>query len=248
VGTGHVWLESDEATAMAAELDLAPKAFSDRFLVQVDGRISLHEKNNGACVLLEGSCGCTVYESRPQQCRDFPDWQALHHDDDALGRAASYCPGIQRLPEPAVLHQAMDSLRELYRELDAAAEAVIKEGPPAPAPAESTDGRAPCLTSEGLRLASSLEADFFLVQFGSTVTDLAGDCPALQSELCTATDSRPLICRKLSPKRLLHAQQSLQDRASFSGYPWSRAEWSRILADRRAAWLQLTDRTSPFDV
>jgi Fe-S-cluster containining protein len=122
-------------------------------------------------------------------------------------------------------------LRAVYQQLEAA-----DEGP------------APCLTAEGLRLASSLEADLFLTQFGSTETDSAASCPALQGDRCTAADVRPLVCRNLSSESLLQVQQSLQSRASFSGYPWSRADWLRILADRRAAWLHLTGRISPFDV
>lgn len=125
VGHGRVWIEPEEIGALAAACGSTPAAFAARQLVDVAGRLSLREKPDGCCVLLEDGNRCTVYEARPAQCRSFPFWPELLADAGALERAAGYCPGIQRIPEPdlaaAVLPQARAILRRSAERLDAAA-------------------------------------------------------------------------------------------------------------------------------
>jgi Fe-S-cluster containining protein len=44
------------------------------------------------CVLWDK--GCSVYESRPLQCRAFPFWRTLLADEAAWKSAAAECPGM----------------------------------------------------------------------------------------------------------------------------------------------------------
>lgn len=231
VGTGRVWLKEGEAEAMAGELGMGEQGFADRHLVAVDGRISLRERADGRCVLLEGSCHCTVYSARPQQCRDYPDWPILRDDPAAFERAAAYCPGIQQLPDPEQLRSGMQALHELMAEQ------------PAPNP-----GRAPCLSAAGPRPASSIEADAFLRVFPRSTPNRDQPCPALEGESCTAGSAAPGICRNLAPEQGFQLERQIQAAAENCGYPWSKADWTVILPDRVAAWRASELSLSPFDV
>lgn len=57
-------------------------------------RLSLKEKPNFDCVLWND--GCSVYESRPLQCRTFPFWDSTLAGAEAWERAAQDCPGVGR--------------------------------------------------------------------------------------------------------------------------------------------------------
>lgn len=230
VGTGRVWLKKGEAEALAGELGMSQQGFADRHLVAVEGRISLRERSDGRCVLLEGSCHCTAYAARPQQCRDYPDWPILREDPAAFARAAEYCPGIQQLPEAEPLRAGMQAYQE-----------VMREQPPVPE-------RAPCLDAVGPRPASSLEVDAFLAAFPGTPTERGAACPALEGTSCRAAELAPAICRNLVPEKGFELEMQIQAAAENSGYPWSKADWTVILPDRAAAWRASELSLSPFDV
>ncbi len=52
------------------------------------GLFILDQKSNGDCVLLDSQTRlCTVYENRPQMCRDFPTRK---------GRKLNHCPYIKK--------------------------------------------------------------------------------------------------------------------------------------------------------
>jgi len=222
VGTGRVWFEESELEALAAAAKQAVDAFVAQHVVRVGSRLSLRERADGRCVLLEGQCHCSVYSARPKQCRDFPEWPALQADAQELERAAAYCPGIQRLPKPA----AMRALAELRGLLQGESEDLHAAAPVS---------KAPCLTQEGQRLVSSVEADSFLAQYPG-VYQRQEACPALEGEACTAGPARPNICRQQQQRAPIEIEQSISQLAENSGYPWSRAHWPTILADRSAAW------------
>ena len=84
-----------EALAQAKALTVAE--FTARYCRTVDiggfRRLSLTEKADYDCILWEGGA-CTVYESRPLQCRSFPFWDANLASPDAWSEAAAACPGI----------------------------------------------------------------------------------------------------------------------------------------------------------
>lgn len=71
---GHVLLEEEDITRLAAGLGMDERAFVERYtrLAANRAQLSLVERADGACVFLEDGHGCAVYETRPRQCRDFP--------------------------------------------------------------------------------------------------------------------------------------------------------------------------------
>lgn len=229
VGTGRVWLREGELDELAAAAGMSAQAFVAQHLVQVEGKLSLRERKDGRCVLLEGQCHCTVYAARPQQCRDFPDWPMLREDARAFERAAAYCPGIQQLPDA-----------KTHRAGLAALAARLPEAGPDPG------DRAPCVQTAGARPVSSLEADAFLAAFPATSIERGGPCPALQGERCTAGAARPAICRNLPAEQGYRLEREIQAAAEIVGYPWSKADWTVILPDRAAAWH--ASARSPLDV
>lgn len=108
--TGYVWFTEDEAEAMAAELGLSVEEFKERYVEIKHGRESLREvpRPNAAnpkrtdydCVFLvhtaEGKRICSVYESRPTQCRTWPFWESNLHSPRHWNHAGRSCPGMPK--------------------------------------------------------------------------------------------------------------------------------------------------------
>jgi Fe-S-cluster containining protein len=71
---GQVRVSDAEIAAMAAHLELDEPEFIERFTrLRPDRRgLSLKDKDNGECALLDGD-NCRVQAVKPQQCRDFPN-------------------------------------------------------------------------------------------------------------------------------------------------------------------------------
>jgi len=91
---GDVFVSVEEIHAIAALLKMDRQEFENRFVRHYSsGQMSLTEKRNGECVLLEGH-GCGVYEARPKQCRDYPFWPEIMKSPFAWLKEASRCPGI----------------------------------------------------------------------------------------------------------------------------------------------------------
>ncbi len=95
--SGYVWVDETEATAIAARLDLSIDDFGRRYLRRVGARLSLVERPDGSCALLDpASRRCTIYDDRPTQCRTYPFWRSIVADEEAWSREGTRCPGIGR--------------------------------------------------------------------------------------------------------------------------------------------------------
>jgi len=95
--SGYVWLSRADLARLAAGLDLSEKTVIDRYcrIVNIAGfkQLSLREQDTMDCVFwLDGAC--SVYRSRPLQCRSFPFWSHQLSDRDAWNRSADHCPGM----------------------------------------------------------------------------------------------------------------------------------------------------------
>jgi uncharacterized protein len=87
---GFVYLKPEEAEGVARFLGLDTYAFTDRFC-HVLGRQHLVLKKNEdeSCIFLTDS-GCSIYDARPKQCREFPfTWRTK--------RSFEYCEGLQKI-------------------------------------------------------------------------------------------------------------------------------------------------------
>lgn len=70
---GHVLLTDEDVIRMAEATGLSEIDFIERYTVLAANRrqLSLSEFSDGRCIFLKGDM-CEIYESRPDQCRNFP--------------------------------------------------------------------------------------------------------------------------------------------------------------------------------
>lgn len=91
---GNVFITDEECRRIAAHLNISVQEFDDLYVRHYSsGKQSLAERSNGDCVLLDGK-GCSSYEVRPQQCRDYPFWPEIVNSCKTWLREARRCPGI----------------------------------------------------------------------------------------------------------------------------------------------------------
>lgn len=106
---GYVWIDQGDVVAMAARLGLSEEDFSRRYARRLWRGISLKEKPNYDCVLLDGGGRCTVYEIRPVQCRTWPFWPTNLIAPRAWEQAARRCPGMGQ--GPLYRYEQIEALR-----------------------------------------------------------------------------------------------------------------------------------------
>ncbi len=92
---GFVRVTSDEAAAIAQLLGLDLAAFYARY-VQPDG-VTLKDGFGNRCVFLNDGqqASCSIYEARPQKCRQWPFWPELRTDEALRQLVLRTCPGIE---------------------------------------------------------------------------------------------------------------------------------------------------------
>ena len=96
---GYVFLSVKDIERLSALFGISGSDFLKKYTKTVNlggfQRISLIEKKNNDCIFWADG-GCTVYESRPLQCRTYPFWSSAlgsRKDWDTLGRS---CPGVDK--------------------------------------------------------------------------------------------------------------------------------------------------------
>jgi Fe-S-cluster containining protein len=105
---GAVWFDDVEAAAIAAELRLGEDEFRRRYAHELDGRWSLIERKTEHgydCVFLDrqtlpGKAVCSIYKSRPMQCRTWPFWPEIVESSRswAAFKRRTPCPGMDSGP------------------------------------------------------------------------------------------------------------------------------------------------------
>lgn len=86
--SGHVLLTEADIARLALAAGLSEEEFIARYTVLATNRrqLSLADAADGSCILLEDN-RCSLYEARPDQCRDFPHgW-----------RVAEGCPALDAI-------------------------------------------------------------------------------------------------------------------------------------------------------
>ena len=102
---GFVWVDDTEIAAMAGEMGLEIDAFEGKFVRQVGKDKSLIEYPDGDCIMLDPRTRkCTVYHSRPIQCRTWPFWDSNLKKRKDWKETCEVCPGagtgkLYELPE-----------------------------------------------------------------------------------------------------------------------------------------------------
>jgi len=95
---GYVWLNEGELAAIAGHVGLPAPEFRRTYVRSLLRGLSLREKSNYDCILLDGQGRCIAYELRPLQCRVWPFWPSNLRSPEAWQEAARRCPGIGRGP------------------------------------------------------------------------------------------------------------------------------------------------------
>jgi len=97
--SGFVFLSEKDASRLGAVFNMEYGEFAAAFCRWVPSengkeRLSLKEKSNYDCIFWSQEKGCTVYESRPVQCRAFPFWSSVLNSRESWESTAAGCPGI----------------------------------------------------------------------------------------------------------------------------------------------------------
>ncbi|MFT5525187.1 MAG: Fe-S-cluster containining protein [Pirellulaceae bacterium] len=91
---GYVWVNKGEIEGIATELGMDVEVFEERYVRTIGIRKSLKEFSNGDCYLFDGETRkCTVYESRPRQCKTWPFWDSNLKTPEAWEETCQVCPG-----------------------------------------------------------------------------------------------------------------------------------------------------------
>jgi len=94
---GYVWVTNEEIAALAAALGLDCDVFEAQYVRQVGARKSLKEFPGGDCVLFDSQTRrCTVYATRPRQCRTWPFWDSNLRTPADWQQTCQVCPGSGR--------------------------------------------------------------------------------------------------------------------------------------------------------
>jgi hypothetical protein len=91
---GFVWVDEEEIVEISASLRLAAADFRRLYVRRLWRGMSLREKANYDCVLLDGNGRCTAYDTRPLQCRTWPFWPSNLESPEAWDEASRRCPGM----------------------------------------------------------------------------------------------------------------------------------------------------------
>ena len=91
---GYVWVDEEEIAEISATLGLGAEGFRDLYVRRLWRGLSLREKPNYDCVLLDGHGRCIAYERRPLQCRTWPFWPSNLRSPEAWEEAGRRCPGL----------------------------------------------------------------------------------------------------------------------------------------------------------
>ena len=92
---GYVYLSKIDLKRFSKDFNISVKKFKEKYCQVTDGFIHLNEKKNlkGKCLFLKKN-KCSVYKSRPSQCRTWPFWNENMDAKIWNGDISLNCPGI----------------------------------------------------------------------------------------------------------------------------------------------------------
>ena len=94
--SGYIWITQEEIEILAKNLNLTKKETISQYLFKQNYKYSIREKkisrNNYACIFFDlEKKRCSIYESRPSQCRTFPFWDYFKEN---IEEVKLECPAI----------------------------------------------------------------------------------------------------------------------------------------------------------
>ena len=91
----HVYLTADDLSALARALGLSVGQARERYTFRDENGWTELDFSGGRCVMLDGDTNlCTVYESRPTQCRTVPFWPEMIRRGAWTQEARRICEGV----------------------------------------------------------------------------------------------------------------------------------------------------------
>tara|TARA_B100001996_G_C18635031_1_gene583359 strand:- start:411 stop:866 length:456 start_codon:yes stop_codon:yes gene_type:complete len=93
---GIVYLRPEDANILSNHHRLAMDEWLERDCRQtIDGRFVLKsDPITDICIYLSADKKCTVYESRPVQCKSYPFWPENLRSERSWKRTIEECPGL----------------------------------------------------------------------------------------------------------------------------------------------------------
>ena len=92
---GFVYLSKKDVINLSKNFNLSSDKFIKKYCSKTDGFIHLKElkRNKGNCIFLKDK-RCSVYTSRPVQCRTWPFWPENMNSKTWNNEISKNCPGI----------------------------------------------------------------------------------------------------------------------------------------------------------
>jgi Fe-S-cluster containining protein len=91
----HVYLTKGDLEALAAAVGLSVAETRKRYTFRDEHGWTELDFSGGRCVMLDAETNlCTVYESRPTQCRTFPFWPEMIRRGGWTAEAKRICEGV----------------------------------------------------------------------------------------------------------------------------------------------------------
>ena len=91
----HVYLTKQDLASLAAAVGLSVAETRRRYTFRDENGWTELDFREGRCVMLDAKTNlCTVYESRPTQCRTFPFWPEMIRRGKWTAEARRICEGV----------------------------------------------------------------------------------------------------------------------------------------------------------
>ena len=91
----HVYLTKQDLASLAAAVGLSVAETRRRYTFRDENGWTELDFSEGRCVMLDAKTNlCTVYESRPTQCRTFPFWPEMIRRGKWAAEAKRICEGV----------------------------------------------------------------------------------------------------------------------------------------------------------
>lgn len=95
--SGYIWINKIESEKLAEHLNIKLDVLKEKYLRKVGYKYSIKEiklsENNYACIFFDlEKKQCSIYESRPIQCRTFPFWD---YYKNRVSEVKEECPAIK---------------------------------------------------------------------------------------------------------------------------------------------------------